>query len=306
MSRCPISYQPADCGLYSKEGLQRLSPQLHSLKIFPFTESQQLELALQYAGTFSFSGVQPKLNARLNLEEGEFEVVRSGDYLLKLPLGRFPGLPQNEDVTMRLASLGGIDVPLHGLMYAKDRSMIYFVQRFDRRGRTKFAFEDLGQLLGIPSEKKYEGSLEQVGKALDKHTTFPLLEKEKLFRLVLFSFLVGNDDLHLKNFSLLRKEGKAALSPAYDLVSSTLAMPTREESALTLRGKRSKFRRSDFVEYFGVEQLRLSEALVTQVLEELKAAIPQWKSVIEASFLPEEKQERYQQLIDERAKRLFH
>ncbi len=305
MKRCPITYGPADCGHYSRDGLRRLSPKLERLEDLPFTQSRQLELSLDFADKLSFSGVQPKLSARLNVKAHRFEVVRSGDYLLKPPLGRFPELPQNEDLTMKLASVAGIEVPLHGMIYAADHSLVYFVKRFDRSGRTRWPLEDFSQLLKLTSDKKYETSMEQIGKALDEYASFPLLEKEKLFRLTLFSFLVGNEDLHAKNFSLLTKEGRVGFSPAYDLVNSSIVMKTDEELALTLNGKRSKFRRSDFVDYYGERQLCLPAESLQRVLRELQGALSQWKTLIEHSFLSEEKKKVYQQLVTERAKRLF-
>ncbi len=155
MSRCPITYEECE-NHYSNRGLKLLSPKLTQLKDFPYGVSRQLELALQYSDKLSFSGIQPKLNAKLDLKNETFQVVRSeGTFILKLPHAMYPELPQNEDLIMKMASVAKIEVPLHGMIYAEDRSLIYFVQRFDRKGAKKISVEDFGQLAGLPSEKKY-------------------------------------------------------------------------------------------------------------------------------------------------------
>src|SRR5437868_6439988 len=107
MKRCPITYLPSDSGHYSKEGLHKLSPKLTHLDDFPYGEGKQYELLLDYSDKFSFSGVQPKLSANLDIQNQGFEVVRSGKFLIKLPEARLPELPQNEDLTMKLAELAG-------------------------------------------------------------------------------------------------------------------------------------------------------------------------------------------------------
>jgi serine/threonine-protein kinase HipA len=133
----------------------------------------------------SVQGIQPKLSATLNVSRQRFEVVDiGGHYILKPQNPQFPQLPENEDLSMRLAGAAGIDVPLHGLVYSKDGSFTYFIKRFDRIGRNKkLAVEDFAQLFGLSRETKYDASMEKVAAVIEKYCTFPALEKIKLFRL---------------------------------------------------------------------------------------------------------------------------
>ena len=147
--------------------------------------------------------------------------------------------------------------------------------------------------------------MEQVASTIEQHCTFPAVEKVKLFRLTLFNFLVGNEDMHVKNFSLMRSEGKVELSLAYDLLNTTIAMSgATEELALPLRGKKSKIKKGDFVDYFALERLGLTQKVVENILGELAAAAEQWKATIEISFLSDQMKQTYLSLLDERRKRL--
>jgi serine/threonine-protein kinase HipA len=305
MNRCPITYEKCE-NHYSERGLKLLSRSLIRLKDFPYGQSQQLELAIQYSDKLSFSGVQPKLNAKLNLKEETFEIVRSGGvFILKLPHAMYQELPQNEDLTMRMAALANIEVPLHGMIYAIDRSLVYFVKRFDRKGNKKIATEDFGQLAGLSNEAKYEFSMEKLIPIIDKFCSIKLLDKAKLFRLTLFNFLVGNEDMHVKNFSMIHEEDIVRLSPAYDLVNSTIVMNSKEEIGLSLRGKKANLKRDDFLEYYGKEKLGLSNSLITEILTDFQSSIPAWKDLISSSFLSPGKISAYLNLVEERVRRLF-
>ena len=305
MNRCPITYEECE-NHYSERGLKILSRSLIQLKDFPYGQAQQLELAIQYSDKLSFSGVQPKLNAKLSLREENFEVVRSGGtFILKLPHAMYKELPQNEDLTMRMAALAKIEVPLHGMIYAVDRSLVYFVKRFDRKGKKKIAIEDFGQLAGLSNEEKYEFSMERLIPIIDKFCSIKLLDKARLFRLTLFNFLVGNEDMHVKNFSMIREEDIVRLSPAYDLVNSTIVMNSKEEIGLPLRGKKGNFKRDDFLQYYGKEKLGLPNSLISEILTDFQSSIPAWKELITNSFLSPEKIKAYLRLVEERIPRLF-
>lgn len=305
MRRCPITYEICD-DHYSLNGLQALSPKLSRLNDFPFGKEKQLELAFQYSDKLSFSGVQPKLNAKLNIEAANFEIVgKGGTFILKLPHAVFEELPQNEDLTMRMAAYAKIETPFHGMIYASDQSLVYFVQRFDRKGKRKFAVEDFGQLAGLPKEAKYDFSMEKLIQIIDEFCTFRTKDKEKLFRLTLFNFLVGNEDMHVKNFSIIREDEVAHLTPAYDLINSTIVMKSKEEIALPLNGKKSRLKKSDLLDYFGKERLGLPPSLIASILSEFQKCIPVWKEFIAISFLSQEKKSAYLNLLDERARRLL-
>jgi serine/threonine-protein kinase HipA len=303
--RCPITYELCDDQKYTKKGLQLLSKSLKNLKDFPYTPKEQIQLATQFASKLSIQGVQPKLSVTLNIKKEEFEIVeKGGRFIIKPPHHIYEEVPQNEDLTMRLAKIVDIEVPLHGMIYNIDGSLSYFIKRFDRSRNQKIALEDFSQLLEYSRETKYESSMEKVISVLEKHCTFPVIEKLKLFRLVIFNFIVGNEDMHLKNFTLIRRENKVELSPAYDLLNTTIIMKAEEEIALPIRGKKNKLNRSDFVDYFGGVRLGLSEAILKNELLKFKASLDQWKKLIGNSFLSEKMGSLYEKLIIDRWKRL--
>ena len=125
----------------------------------------------------------------------------------------------------------------------------------------------------------------------------------KLFRLVVFNFLVGNEDAHLKNFSLITRNGKVELSPAYDLLNSTIVLrgDNIEELALTLAGKKRKITRELLVDYYGKDRLKLSDKTIQQVLNDIESALPEWFHLISICFLSDDLKEKYKQLLTDRA-----
>lgn len=306
MNRCPITYDQCSDRRYSEKGLRLLYRSLKNLKEFPYTAKEQIELATRLAMKLSIQGVQPKLSVRLNPASEGFDIVESGGtFILKPPHQIYEELPQNEDVTMRLAETVGIEVPLHGMIYNIDDSLTYFIKRFDRlpRGR-KIATEDFSQLLGYSRDTKYESSMEKLIPVIEKHCTFPLLEKIKLFRRTIFNFLVGNEDMHLKNFSLIRYQDKTELSPAYDLINSSMVLQSGEEIALPLRGKKSKLTLSDLVDYFGAERLGIPAKVLEEEMQKFENAFAVWEAILEKSFLTERLRDSYLELIAGRRKRL--
>jgi len=308
MNRCPITYLPCGEEKYSAEGLKLLSRSLSRLEDFPYSAPEQRYEAAGRMGRMSIQGVQPKLSAVLNTRNHCFEVVEiGGRYIIKPQHEIYPQMPENEDLTMRLASMAGIETPFHGMIRCKDGSLSYFVRRFDRTGRKgKLPVEDFAQLAGLSRETKYDFTIEKMVRIIDKHCTFPVPEKFRFFRLVLFCFLTGNEDMHLKNFSLITRNNKVEFSPAYDLLNSTLALGgTEEEMALMLAGKRKEFRRRELIDYFGREQLKLTDAAIREVLTALLQARPKWEALIGTSFLDPQMRKDYLSLMGARFRRLF-
>ena len=303
MNRCPLSYELCGKAKYSPKGLRLLSPRLQRLKDFPLTAEEQRHEAAARADKMSVQGVQPKLSARLSIKEGRFRVVDTGGrYILKPQNALFRELPQNEDLTMRLAKRVGIDTPLHGMFYARDGSLTYFIKRFDRTGKTgKIQVEDFAQLAGQDRDTKYDFPMEKLIPLLERYCTFPALEKLKLFRLTIFNFLVGNEDMHLKNFSLIRRGAKVELSPAYDLINTTVAMKNPiEELALPLAGKKSRFKTRDFFEYYAREKMNLTDKSIDQIAAVFQENFPAWKKMIDMSFLSKKMKEDYWLLVNRR------
>lgn len=303
MNRCPITYELCQDKKYSTLGLKQLSKNLKNLKDFPYTAKEQIQLAAQLAAKLSIQGVQPKLSIKLNVSQEGFQVVeKGGTFILKPPHHIYDEVPQNEDMTMRLAKTVGIEVPLHGMIYNIDGSLSYFIKRFDRLGKQKIAVEDFSQLLGFSRETKYESSMEKVISVIEKHCTFPLIEKLKLFRLVIFNFLVGNEDMHLKNFSLIRRNNKVELTPAYDLLNTTIIIQGKEEIALPLNGKKSRLNSNDLIYYFGQQRLKLPEKVLEEEMTRFKKAIEIWEALIKESFMSKKTQEHYLELTRKRWK----
>ena len=303
MNRCPITYHLCNENRYSEKGLKLLSPSLKRLDLLDFTAEELRAEAMQRATRMSIQGVQPKLSAKLNIKDGLFDIVdKGGKYILKPQHHIFPELPQNEDLTMRLAASIGIEVPLHGLIYSKDNSLTYFIKRFDRKGqKDKIAVEDFAQLSGMSRDTKYNYSMEKLVKLIDDYCTFPSIEKAKLFNLVLFNFLVGNEDMHLKNYSIIIRNGKVELSPAYDLLNSTIVLKgDTEEIALSLKGKKSGLTRGILVSYFGKERCNLTDKIIKRILERIQTEIPAWFSLIDISFLSNEMKDKYKNLLQKR------
>ncbi|MFT4551834.1 MAG: serine/threonine-protein kinase HipA [Chlamydiales bacterium] len=311
MNTCPITYKNCGDDKYLNEGLKKLSSRLKALDDFPYTLEEQWLEARGLAAKLSIQGVQVKMSARMNTRKQQFEPVeKHGEYTLKpqSPDKTLKELPENEDLTMHLASVGGLEVPLHGLHYCKDGSLIYFIKRFDRGPKKeKFALEDFAQLLGESRDNKYDATMERVARVIDRFCSIPAIEKVKLFRLTLFSFLVGNEDMHLKNFSLITRNGKVELSPSYDLLNSTLLNQTllSDEMALRLNGKILGFSREDFVEYYGREVLALKDPIINQVLTKLETSLDTWKQLIKKSFLSPLMKEGYTKILEKRFKTIF-
>ena len=150
MNICPITYQPCGDARYSNKGLKLLSRNLVQLNDLALTQEEQLREAAVRAAKMSIQGVQPKLSAKLNVKDGIFDIVdRDGDHILKPQNNFYPELPENESLTMKLADMIDIEVPLSGMIYSSDRKLTYFIKRFDRYGKSKkLSVEDFAQLAG--------------------------------------------------------------------------------------------------------------------------------------------------------------
>lgn len=308
MNICPITYQQIQSGKYSKEGIKLLSRNLTSLKDLDYTKEEQLQEAAARATKLSIQGVQPKLSAKINVKKSAFELIdKGGTFILKPQNFMFPQLPENEDLTMRLASEIELEIPLHGMIYSKDNSLTYFIKRFDRFGKNKkIAVEDFAQLAGKNRDTKYNYSMEKLVKIIDEFCTFPAIEKVKIFKLTLFNFLIGNEDMHLKNFSLIINNGKIELSPHYDLINTTIAIKnTIEEIALPINGKKNKIIKNDIIEYYGIETLNLNRKIIDQILELIFQVKKHWQHLIEISFLSENMKEKYLILLNQRLERIY-
>mgnify|MGYP006050858215 FL=1 len=277
-----------------------IAPKLTNLNDLPYTAAELRQEAANRAKKLSIQGVQPKLSAAISVVEQEFKIVdQFGTYIIKPQNDLFPELPQNEDVTMKMAKAFGLDVPFHGMLYAKDGSLSYFIKRFDRYGKgKKIATEDFAQLTGNTRDTKYRFTMEKLVPVIDEFCSFPAIEKADFFKRVLFCYVTGNEDMHLKNFSLITKNGKTTLTPIYDFLNSSIVIKNPEEEiALTLKGKKSNLKATDFIDYYAKGRLQLNEKTVVTILEQMENAIPKWKELLEISFLSDEMKEKYLELL---------
>ncbi|WP_026976890.1 HipA domain-containing protein [Flavobacterium tegetincola] len=305
MNRCLITYELCGTAKYSEKGLRLIAPKLTHLNDLPYTASELRQEAVNRAKNLSIQGVQPKLSATISVVDQEFKIVdQFGTFIIKPQNDLFPQLPENEDVTMRMAKVFGLEVPFHGMLYAKDGSLSYFIKRFDRYGKgKKLATEDFAQLTGNSRDTKYNFTMEKLIPVLDEFCSFPAIEKADFFKRILFCYVTGNEDMHLKNFSLITKDGKTTLTPVYDFLNSTISLKNpQEEMALTLKGKKSNFRPSDFLDYYAKERLQLNDKTIDTILLQMGSALPKWTELLEYSFLSEVMKEKYFNLLETRMK----
>jgi serine/threonine-protein kinase HipA len=279
--------------------------------VLPYSELDLEPLAREVIQSqTAVTGVQPKLSLHLSGRDEHgarrFTIVGLwGGFILKPPSSNYPGLPEVEDLTMHLAQHIGIPTAAHSLIRLQSGNLAYLTRRMDREGQRKLAMEDLCQLSERLTEDKYRGSYEQIGRLLLNYSTTPGLDLVNFFELVLFCFLTGNADMHLKNFALLEQPRLGmALSPAYDLVNTSLVNPSDdEELALTLNGKKRKLRKQDFIAAMG--NLRLSAKQQENIFNKLLSAQPRWADLMDRSFLNEAMKMRYKEIVAERVGRLW-
>lgn len=259
---------------------------------FPYDEEQLEELAEEVIKSqTTVTGVQPKLSLHLakdNRDNGirKFTIVGLwGGFILKPPTTTYPQLPEVEDLTMHLASISKIRVVPHSLIRLRSGNLAYITKRVDRTQKGKLPMEDMCQLTERLTEHKYQGSYEQVGKAIIKYSKTPGLDLVNFCELVLFSYLTGNADMHLKNFSLIEQKALGmVLSPAYDLVNTALVNPIDdEEMALNLNGKKKRLKREDFTVAF--ETLGLEPKQRENIFSKMNNAKVVWIEMVDKSFL---------------------
>ncbi len=268
------------------------------------------ELAVKILGkSVSVTGVQPKLSLDYEKRKGGEKrltiVGLWGKYILKPPYDEYPEMPEIEDLTMHLAELFKINVARHSLIKLKSGELAYISRRFDRTKESKLHLEDMAQLTGVLTEYKYQGSMERIGKIILDYSNYPGNDALRLFEITLFSFITGNSDMHLKNFSLLRdKDDEIILSPAYDLLSTKLLIPAdKEELALSLNGKKNNLRKKDF-DYFA-DRLSINEKALIKIYDHYYNSLSLLNKFIQKSFLSKDMKEKYSQLISDRYRVLF-
>ena len=251
----------------------------------------------------SLTGVQPKLSLNLHKHEGSNRLTIVGlwgDFIFKPQTDAYPELPENEDLTMHLAEAARIKVVPHSLIHLADGSLGYITRRIDRTKKgEKIDMEDMCQLTLHPTEYKYKSSCEQIAKAIAAYSSTPRLDLVNFMQVLLFSFVTGNNDMHLKNFSLYRPKALYQLSPAYDLLNVAISNPKdKEEMALSINGKKAQIKLADFLK--ASDTMGIEQRVTLGLINGLRDAMPAWIDLINNSFLSDEMKQNYLDLISRR------
>ncbi len=305
-NKCLYCYQPLESG---KDFHKKCS--LAFFGIFPaptieYTLDQMDELAKNIVERrISVPGVQPKLSMSLiKKTDKRLTVVGAlgGQYIFKPPSDKYPEMPENEHLTMRMAEVFGIRVVPSSLIRLASGELSYITARIDRtKNGDKIHMIDMFQI--TEAFDKYKGSMEKIGKAIDSFSDNTFLDKVLYFEITLFSFLTGNNDMHLKNFSMIKSASGWQLSPAYDLLNVAIVLPDdTDELALTLAGKRKKLKRQHF-EQFG-KDLGLNKKQIAGTFKRFFINKSKVMCLIDESFLSGEMKDAYKELVEKRYRQI--
>ena len=310
MCKCLYCYKELD------EGMEDFHPgcarKFFGTATAPLLEYRREELDALAAQVIqsqtSLTGVQPKLSLNLHKHKGcnRLTIVGLwGDFIFKPQTEAYPQLPENEDLTMHMAEAARIKVVPHSLVHLADGSLGYITRRIDRTTKgEKIDMEDMCQLTLHPTEYKYKSSCEQIGKTIAAYSSTPKLDLINFMQILLFSFVTGNNDMHLKNFSLYRPKKAYQLTPAYDLLNVAIANPKdKEEMALSINGKKSRLKLQDFIK--ASDTLGIGQRVTMQLIENMQKALPVWKDLIRNSFLSEDMKKSYLELVETRLSKLI-
>ena len=310
MNKCLYCYKPLhenEVGMHRSCAIKFFgTPVVPSLN---YTTQQLDQLAEQILQEqTSLTGVQPKLSLHLSEHQGSKRLTIVGlwgEYICKPQTPFFQQLPEVEHLTMRIAQLCKINTVPHSLIKMADDTICYLTKRIDRTdGGKKIAMEDMCQITERQTEYKYKSSYERIAKAIKKYSSLPQMDIVNFFEIVLFSWITGNNDMHLKNFSLYETDNNVTrLSPAYDLLSATIVNPKdSEELALTLNGKKNNINKNDFI--IAANEMLINTAVVNKLINKYIKLLPSIIKLIKQSFVNDELQSKYIELITSRINKL--
>lgn len=308
MNKCLCCYKPLNASEidFHKRCAKRLFGST-TVPVLPYTRKEINKLAQVVVEKHTtVTGVQAKLS--MDLEHDESGAAQRltivgviGRYILKPQAERFACLPEMEDLTMHLAEAARIATVPHALIRFQDGELNYITRRIDRtdEGR-KLAMEDFCQLSEHLTEHKYNGSYEMIATLIRKYSSTPMLDITNFWEQVVFSWIVGNSDMHLKNFSLIsQKPGNYTLAPTYDQVSTAIILPEdTEELALSLNGWRKKLMREDFIS--SMLATGLDEVVANRIVDRFQKFQDIWDSIIDLSFITTEQKAQLKALIAQR------
>ncbi len=257
---------------------------------------------------FTVPGVQKKLSLHLVSDTNKPRLTLVNyptGYILKPQVAEFEALPESEQLIMSMADMAGISTVPHALIKG-NTGLAYITRRIDRKVNKDsiemLAMEDFCQLDLRLTEDKYRGSYERCAKIITMHSSRIGIDMAEFFIRLVFSFIVGNSDMHLKNFSLIETaegSGEYVLSPAYDLLPVNANMPAdKEQFALPMNGKKTNIRKKDFLVF--ADECGITRTTAEKLIENLVALTPKWLAMCENSLLPTELKSRLTAIITER------
>lgn len=293
---CLACLRSTTSGIYHERCLRRLFG-IRSAPTIDLDLARFQSVALATIGRTTVSGVQRKISVGVRAERQTLTIVASdARYILKPPSTEYAGLPANEHLTMRLAELFGLPTPANGLVRLKDGELAYVVRRFDRPPEGgKRHQEDFCQLAGKPAKAKYEGSAELLVRLIRSFSAEPIADLARLLEMLVFAWWAGNEDAHLKNFSLLADaSGAHVLSPVYDQVNTRLYYPD-SGFALKVTGRDRHLGRPAwmrFMEYAGIPA-RFGHRVLDRPAEMLDRAA----SLVQQSYLPDDLKPTYTDVL---------
>ncbi len=277
--------------------------------LLPYTRDNMSDLARQVIRTSaSVTGVQAKMSLDIDRgkknEPAKFTIVGLwGKYIFKPQSGKYPCLPELEDLTMKMAEAAHIRTARHTLIRLADGELGYMTLRMDRGKKgEKISMLDMCQLSNRLTEHKYYGTYQQLAETIKRYSSAPILDVQRFWEVILFSWITGNSDMHCKNFSLIDTgNGEYTLAPAYDLLAVLLADPEdHEEMAMsfTVGGAKKGFNRNTFIT--AITQSGISTSIAENMINKMKSYLPAWEKLIDQSFLPDNMKAEYHLLLHKR------
>ena len=255
---------------------------------------------------YTVPGVQKKLSLHLSQEDNPRLTLVNypTGYILKPQTDDYAALPEMEYLVMQMAEATGIKTVPYALLRlpSQDNAFAYITKRIDRANGQVLAMEDFCQLDGRLTEDKYRGSYERCGKIITTYSKTKGLDYAELFVRIVFSFAVGNSDMHLKNFSLIETaQGSAeyVLSAAYDMLSTNVVIPgDQEQLALTINGKKQNIRKKDFFKF--AETLGITQKSAEKMIDKIVKLKPKYIAMCNDSYMPDDIKQSLINLIEKR------
>ena len=255
---------------------------------------------------YTVPGVQKKLSLHLTTgTEPRLTLVNyPTGYILKPQTAEYSALPEMEYLVMQMAKASGIKTVPFALvkLASQNDAFAYITKRIDRENGQMLAMEDFCQLEGRLTEDKYRGSYERCGKIVSKYSANPGLDLAEMYFRIIFSFAVGNSDMHLKNFSLIEtSQGSEEyiLSAAYDMLSTNVVIPEdTEQLALATNGKKHNLHRKDFL--ILAETIGVAPKSAEKIIDKIVKMSPEYIAMCKASYMPDNMKASLEKLITER------